>query len=65
MIQNKSELKIGKTIINKMQHFKQELKILKIDNKYVFCELNKQNTVMPIDFYLHKHNFSIKEGVSK
>lgn len=61
MIRDKSELQVGKTIVNEKKHFKQESLITKIDNEYVYCILHKQNTVMPINFYLNKHQFSLKK----
>lgn len=62
MIQNKNDLKIGKIIVNQKNHFKRELTIVKIDDKFIYCALGKQNTVMPIEFYLNKQQFSLKNN---
>lgn len=59
MITKKEELKIGKIIVNEKAHFRQETKIVDIDDQYVYCELHQQKTVMPISFYLNKHQFSL------
>ena len=59
MIKDKKEIKKDLYILH--NKYNKKVKVVKVVNDFVYtCDANG-NHVMPIDFYLNKHCFEIKE----
>lgn len=59
MIKNKEEIKEGMVITNNGSNFTQKVTVTKVTETHVYAKNSVHESVMPINFYLKKHNFSI------
>lgn len=61
MIKDASKIKSGMYIIH--TKFKEYYFVTKVSHGYVYFEDNNGKGIMPVDFYLNKHHFTI--GIKK